>query len=153
MPGGGSIAGKAVSPAPAPLLSPPGTSMRIAGGAWPWAAAAASRATLLLLRSSGVACAWCGGSGIDETSRRLEKVGSRVSCTWDTLAAVPPLTGGAVRVCPRWQLAEKTGRTSVPALYVGGAFVGGCNDGGLGGVLTLDKAGKLKPMLTDAGAL
>ena len=47
----------------------------------------------------------------------------------------------------RAELAELTGRTSVPALYIGGAFVGGCNDGGLGGVMTLDKASKLKPML------
>jgi len=53
----------------------------------------------------------------------------------------------------RAELAERTGRTSVPALYVGGAFVGGCNDGGLGGVMTLDRAGKLKPMLVEAGAL
>ena len=53
----------------------------------------------------------------------------------------------------RAELAEKTGRTSVPALYIGGQFVGGCNDGGLGGVLTLDRAGTLKPMLAEAGAL
>ena len=53
----------------------------------------------------------------------------------------------------RAELAAREGRTSVPALFVNGVFVGGCNDGGLGGVLTLDKAGKLKPMLTDAGAL
>ena len=53
----------------------------------------------------------------------------------------------------RAELAEREGRTSVPALYVGGEFVGGCNDGGLGGVLTLDKAGSLKPMLQKAGAL
>jgi glutaredoxin 3 len=31
----------------------------------------------------------------------------------------------------RAELAAREGRTSVPALYVGGAFVGGCNDGGL----------------------
>ena len=53
----------------------------------------------------------------------------------------------------RAELAEKTGRTSMPAVFAGGEFVGGCNDGGLGGVMTLDKAGKLKPMLADAGAL
>ena len=53
----------------------------------------------------------------------------------------------------RAELAEKTGRTSVPALYVGGNFVGGCNDGGMGGVLTLDKSGELKPLLIEAGAL
>ena len=53
----------------------------------------------------------------------------------------------------RAELAQKTGRTSVPALYVGGQFVGGCNDGGMGGVMTLDKAGKLKTLLQDAGAI
>lgn len=53
----------------------------------------------------------------------------------------------------RAELAEKTGRTSVPALYVGGEFVGGCNDGGMGGVMTLDRAGTLKGLLQDAGAL
>lgn len=31
----------------------------------------------------------------------------------------------------RAELAAREGRTSVPALYVGGTFVGGCNDGGL----------------------
>jgi len=41
----------------------------------------------------------------------------------------------------------------VPALYVGGSYVGGCNDGGLGGVMTLDRKGTLKPMLADAGCL
>ena len=40
----------------------------------------------------------------------------------------------------RAELAEKTGRTSVPALFVGGEFLGGCNDGGKGGVMTLDRA-------------
>jgi len=53
----------------------------------------------------------------------------------------------------RAELAEKTGRTSVPALYVKGQFVGGCNDGGLGGVMTLDKAGELEPMLKNAGCM
>ena len=53
----------------------------------------------------------------------------------------------------RAELAEKTGRTSVPALYIGGEFVGGCNDGGLGGVMTLDRSGELKGMLSKAGAI
>ena len=53
----------------------------------------------------------------------------------------------------RAELAERTGRTSVPALYVGGEFVGGCNDGGLGGAITLDKAGRLLPMLKEAGSV
>lgn len=53
----------------------------------------------------------------------------------------------------RAELAEKTGRTSVPALFVGGEFCGGCNDGGMGGVMTLDKAGRLLPLLKDAGCV
>lgn len=53
----------------------------------------------------------------------------------------------------RAEMAKVTGRTSVPALFVGGEFVGGCNDGGLGGVVPLAKSGKLKPMLSAAGAL
>mmetsp|Transcript_46643 Transcript_46643/g.122485 ORF Transcript_46643/g.122485 Transcript_46643/m.122485 type:complete len:261 (-) Transcript_46643:640-1422(-) len=50
-------------------------------------------------------------------------------------------------------LAQITGRTSVPAVFVGGAFVGGANDGGMGGALTLQREGKLAPLLTEAGAL
>lgn len=53
----------------------------------------------------------------------------------------------------RAELAEITGRTSVPAVFVGSEFVGGCNDGGLGGVITLQNQGKLEPMLRSAGAL
>ena len=33
-----------------------------------------------------------------------------------------------------------------------GEFVGGCNDGGMGGCMTLDRQGKLKPMLAAAGS-
>ena len=53
----------------------------------------------------------------------------------------------------RAELAERTGRTSVPALFVGGSFLGGCNDGGMGGVMTLDKAGRLSSLLTEAGCM
>jgi|TARA_B100000513_G_C11878974_1_gene178570 glutaredoxin-related protein len=41
----------------------------------------------------------------------------------------------------------------VPAIFVGGEFVGGCNDGGMGGAMSLDREGKLKPLLSAAGAL
>ena len=41
----------------------------------------------------------------------------------------------------------------MPAVFVGGKFVGGCNDGGLGGALPLYERGELAPMLTKAGAL
>ena len=45
------------------------------------------------------------------------------------------------------------GRTSVPAIWIGGLFVGGCNDGPMGGISTVKENGKLMGMLTLAGAL
>jgi len=45
------------------------------------------------------------------------------------------------------------GRTSVPAIWIDGAFIGGCNDGPTGGIMKLDQAGKLDGLLSDAGAL
>lgn len=30
----------------------------------------------------------------------------------------------------RYELSQMTGRTSVPQIWIGGEFVGGCNDGG-----------------------
>ena len=45
------------------------------------------------------------------------------------------------------------GRTSLPAVFAGGEFLGGCNDGGLGGVSTLLKRGELAPLLQKAGSL
>jgi len=45
------------------------------------------------------------------------------------------------------------GRTSLPAVFAGGKFLGGCNDGGLGGVTTLKKSGELANLLQAAGAL
>mmetsp|Transcript_57903 Transcript_57903/g.147009 ORF Transcript_57903/g.147009 Transcript_57903/m.147009 type:complete len:188 (-) Transcript_57903:101-664(-) len=48
----------------------------------------------------------------------------------------------------RKQLEKMTNSSSVPKVYVKGQFVGGCNDGGLGGVLPLLKNGKLQEMLS-----
>ena len=42
---------------------------------------------------------------------------------------------------------------TVPQVFIGGEYVGGCNDGGLGGVVPLSKSGKLSEMLIKAGAL
>jgi len=53
----------------------------------------------------------------------------------------------------RAEMAELTGRTSVPAVFIKGEFAGGCNDGGLGGVLALQRQGKLEPMLRAANAI
>jgi glutaredoxin-related protein len=53
----------------------------------------------------------------------------------------------------RAEMADLVGRTSVPAIWIGGQFVGGCNDGPMGGLMTLDTAGELKGMLQGVGAL
>lgn len=53
----------------------------------------------------------------------------------------------------RAELGSLVGRTSVPAVWINGQFVGGCNDGPLGGVNSLNEQGKLAPMLKEAGAL
>eukprot|EP00903_Cladosiphon_okamuranus_P010021 g9503.t1 len=49
----------------------------------------------------------------------------------------------------RYELSQITGRTSVPQIWIGGEFVGGCNDGP--GVFTLMEKGELVPMLEAAG--
>jgi glutaredoxin 3 len=41
----------------------------------------------------------------------------------------------------------KTGRTSVPAVFIKGEYIGGCNDGGAGGVSTLDKKCLLEKLI------
>ena len=60
--------------------------------------------------------------------------------------------GKAIRVV----MADVIGRTSVPAVFIDGVFVGGCNDGPteeFNGLVKLDQAGKLDTLLTAAGAL
>lgn len=59
------------------------------------------------------------------------------------------LDGKAIRA----ELADLVGRTSVPAIWIGGTFVGGCNDGPLGGVNGLNRSNKLDDMLKAVGAL
>lgn len=45
----------------------------------------------------------------------------------------------------RAEMTEKTGRTSVPQIWVGDTYVGGCDD-----LYALDGSGKLEPMLARA---
>jgi glutaredoxin 3 len=45
----------------------------------------------------------------------------------------------------RAEMTEMTGRTSVPQIWVGDTYVGGCDD-----LYALDGAGKLEPMLARA---
>mmetsp|Transcript_4095 Transcript_4095/g.5471 ORF Transcript_4095/g.5471 Transcript_4095/m.5471 type:complete len:102 (+) Transcript_4095:1-306(+) len=49
------------------------------------------------------------------------------------------------------QLKKKTGKTSVPQIFISGEFIGGCNDGP--GIVPLHASGKLVPMLKEAGSL
>lgn len=49
-------------------------------------------------------------------------------------------------------MGERLGRTSVPAIWIGGEFIGGCNDGPMGGLVSLDESGKLDAMLAKAMA-
>ena len=51
----------------------------------------------------------------------------------------------------RAELAKKTGRTSMPNIWIGGEGIGGCNDGP--GIMTLHKNGELEGMLKQCGAL
>jgi glutaredoxin 3 len=53
----------------------------------------------------------------------------------------------------RAEMANLVGRTSVPAVWIGGAFVGGCNDGPTGGVVKLYESGELQKMLSGVGAV
>lgn len=50
-------------------------------------------------------------------------------------------------------MADLVGRTSVPAIWIGGKFVGGCNDGPMGGIVKLDASGELKGMLEAVSAI
>ena len=53
----------------------------------------------------------------------------------------------------RSELIDMIDRTSAPAVWINGEFAGGCNDGGLGGIATLEKNGKLDGLLEEAGVL
>jgi glutaredoxin-related protein len=50
-------------------------------------------------------------------------------------------------------MGEILGRTSVPAIWINGQFIGGCNDGPMGGIVSLNDSGKLDAMLSAAGAI
>ena len=66
-----------------------------------------------------------------------------------TVVELDELADGAAR---RARLGARTGRTSVPAVFIAGDYVGGLNDGAPG-LAPLDAAGELVPRLKGAGAL
>jgi len=47
----------------------------------------------------------------------------------------------------RASLGRKTGRTSVPSIFIGGKYIGGCNDGP--GLVPLDNSGELDLLLKE----
>ena len=55
----------------------------------------------------------------------------------------------------RARLGARTGRTSVPSIFIGGEYIGGMNDGpGAGlGLGPLDADGLLEPRLRAVGAM
>uniref|UniRef100_A0A7S1FQB2 Glutaredoxin domain-containing protein n=1 Tax=Corethron hystrix TaxID=216773 RepID=A0A7S1FQB2_9STRA len=55
----------------------------------------------------------------------------------------------------RAEMANTIGRTSVPAIWIGGKFIGGCNDGpsDFNGLVKLDETGKLNAMLGAVSAI
>ena len=53
----------------------------------------------------------------------------------------------------RAEMAGIIGRTSVPAIWIGADFIGGCNDGPKGGIVKLDESGELDKMLAAVGAV
>ena len=55
----------------------------------------------------------------------------------------------------RAEMGDMLGRTSVPAIWIQGEFIGGCNDGPAqyGGINNLNSSGQLDGMLKAAGAM
>ena len=53
----------------------------------------------------------------------------------------------------RAEMGDLLGRTSVPAIWIQGTFIGGCNDGPLGGINSLNSKGSLDGMLKAAKAI
>lgn len=54
----------------------------------------------------------------------------------------------------RAEMADLIGQTSVPAIWITGTFIGGCNDGGeKGGLMTMNKSGELDTLLRDIGMM
>lgn len=53
----------------------------------------------------------------------------------------------------RAEMGEILGRTSVPAIWIDSQFIGGCNDGPVGGIVSLDESGKLDDMLKAVGSI
>ena len=72
-----------------------------------------------------------------------------VGCKYEVVELDQIEEGKAIRA----EMADVIGRTSVPAIWIGGAFIGGCNDGPTGGLVKLNESGELRSLLVSAGTL
>lgn len=72
-----------------------------------------------------------------------------IGCKYEVVELDQIEEGKAIRA----EMADVIGRTSVPAIWIGGAFIGGCNDGPTGGLVKLNESGELRSLLVSAGAL
>lgn len=79
---------------------------------------------------------------------RAKEVLNEVGVKYEVMELDQVEDGSAIRA----MLGRRTGRTSQPSVWVGGSYVGGCNDGGLGGVVPLYESGELEKLLDQKGA-
>jgi glutaredoxin 3 len=47
----------------------------------------------------------------------------------------------------RAEMGKRFGQTSVPAIWINQEFIGGCNNGGIGGLIPLKESGKLTELM------
>ena len=62
-------------------------------------------------------------------------------------------TVGRASYAYRVELHALTGRTSLPAIWIRGQFIGGCNDGPMGGLMAMNEDGRLDDLLQQASAM
>eukprot|EP00978_Attheya_sp_CCMP212_P026992 scaffold89888_cov52-Attheya_sp.AAC.5 len=76
-------------------------------------------------------------------------IADRSGVAYDVLELNVEEDGQAIRA----EMAGVIGRTSVPAIWIGGEFIGGCNDGPFGGIVAMNENGELDSMLSKVGAI
>jgi glutaredoxin len=81
--------------------------------------------------------------------KRAKDILNEIGAEYEVMELDVVPEGKAIRA----ELGDRTGRTSMPSVWIQGQYIGGCNDGGLGGVAKLQEQGKLLPLLQEAGAV
>eukprot|EP01041_Mallomonas_annulata_P003158 gene3158-6230_t len=83
-------------------------------------------------------------------SKKAKKLLTDIGCTYTAIELDKPFSKGNPL---RAALGRMVGRTSVPAIWIGGKYIGGCDDGpdvNSPGLIPLAFSGKLRPMLIEA---